>query len=163
MDAVTSEQFKESGQSNPGKVEKEACTLPQSIPTGFENQPMHGESLPAQGTNQAFVLPSVYPSQYNNQAFPQTNAHPLQFNNQAFASPTNPHPSQHNNQTFPQSTPMIPALPDREEQEALSQLLLAWYQAGYAAGRYASIQQRKCFTVCNKRYYIIVQKQLFLR
>ena len=37
---------------------------------------------------------------------------------------------------------LVPTLPDMEEQEALSQLLLAWYQAGYAAGRYASIRQR---------------------
>ncbi|KAK8822394.1 hypothetical protein WA577_005557, partial [Blastocystis sp. JDR] len=38
---------------------------------------------------------------------------------------------------------MMPSVPDAEEQEALSQLLLAWYQAGYAAGRYASIRERK--------------------
>ena len=58
-------------------------------------------------------------------------------------------------QQIPQQMPQqftqpsfIPSVPDMEEQEALSQLLLAWYQAGYAAGRYASIRQRKCCNVC---------------
>ena len=37
----------------------------------------------------------------------------------------------------------VPCVPEAEEQEALTQLLLAWYQAGYAAGRYAMIRQRK--------------------
>jgi hypothetical protein len=45
--------------------------------------------------------------------------------------------------TIPQPTSFLPSVPDQEEQEALTQLLLAWYQAGYAAGRYASIRQRK--------------------
>lgn len=40
----------------------------------------------------------------------------------------------------------LPTVPDAEEQEYLSQLLLAWYQAGYAAGRYMMVRQRKqCF------------------
>lgn len=46
----------------------------------------------------------------------------------------------------PAQPSMMPVLPDAEEQEALSQLLLAWYQAGYAAGRYASIRQRKAYS-----------------
>ena len=43
-------------------------------------------------------------------------------------------------------TSALPTVPDAEEQEYLSQLLLAWYQAGYAAGRYMMVRQRKqCF------------------
>ena len=55
----------------------------------------------------------------------------------------------------------IPTVPDLEEQEALSQLLLAWYQAGYAAGRYASIRQRKLgFHVCYKQRLLYSSNQL---
>ena len=46
-----------------------------------------------------------------------------------------------------QPTSFMPSVPDAEEQEALSQLLLAWYQAGYAAGRYATIRQKKLWSV----------------
>lgn len=50
-------------------------------------------------------------------------------------------------------TSMLPTIPDMEEQEALSQLLLAWYQAGFAAGRYASIRQRKHSPVCCNKHF----------
>lgn len=42
----------------------------------------------------------------------------------------------------------LPLVPDLEEQEYLSQLLLAWYQAGYAAGRYMQFRQQKKCIVC---------------
>ena len=59
--------------------------------------------------------------------------------------PYEPHQyATYNAQSYPTGyqPQLVPTLPDMEEQEALSQLLLAWYQAGYAAGRYASIRQR---------------------
>lgn len=67
-----------------------------------------------------------------------------------FSQPSYSIPQQSGKASVPSMNPssMLPSVPDQEEQEALSQLLLAWYQAGYAAGRYACIRQRKCSCVC---------------
>ena len=59
-----------------------------------------------------------------------------------------------------QPTSFMPSVPDAEEQEALSQLLLAWYQAGYAAGRYATIRQKKLWSVCCNKDRSMVQIRL---
>lgn len=86
-------------------------------------------------TTQTAAQPSVMPSQ------PQTQPSTM------YTQVPN-YPSVMPSQPQVQSS-MMPSVPDAEEQEALSQLLLAWYQAGYAAGRYASIRERKMWTVCS--------------
>lgn len=82
--------------------------------------------------SEAFVAPKVKPSSSNPPDIPANQSTPPQV-----AAEPIPQMSA----TYQKS--IIPTIPDQEEQEALSQLLLAWYQAGYAAGRYVSIRQRK--------------------
>lgn len=84
------------------------------------------------------------------QPLPAQPAQPAQFSQPSYSIPQQPAKS-----SIPSMNPssMLPSVPDQEEQEALSQLLLAWYQAGYAAGRYACIRQRKCSYVCETDSY----------
>lgn len=102
----------------------------------------------------AFVAPKVEPSRPSVQAAPQP----------SFRTEAPPQPatySDYNQRVYSQQpTSFLPAVPDAEEQEALSQLLLAWYQAGYAAGRYATIRQKKLWIVCCNKVCSMVQVRI---
>ena len=102
----------------------------------------------------AFVAPKIEPSHPSVQAAPQP----------SFRTEAPPQPatySDYNQRVYSQQpTSFLPAVPDAEEQEALSQLLLAWYQAGYAAGRYATIRQKKLWIVCCNKACSMVQVRI---
>ena len=99
----------------------------------------------------AFVAPRVEPSRPSTQTAPPPSTRK--------DTPTQPaNYSDYNQRVYAQQPiSFMPSVPDAEEQEALSQLLLAWYQAGYAAGRYATIRQKKLWIVCWNKTCSMVQ------
>ena len=103
----------------------------------------HSQQPSAVPSAQPVPIPSAQPAGMSYAAQPAAMPYATQ--------PTMPYATQPG---FTQYTPAegysteLPLVPDLEEQEYLSQLLLAWYQAGYAAGRYMQFRQQKKCIVC---------------